>query len=418
MGETLTGTAGRDIFYGGLGSDFLRGFDDQDIAAYRDSAVGVSVNLFSNTAHFGTAAGDTFESIEGVFGSRHNDTLIGDDDANFLRGKLGNDRLEGGGGDDRLEGGTGNDELLGGHGSDRLNGGLGHDILNGGDGIDTAVYRDATSGAAINTRNGQMLGSAQGDTLIDIENLVGTNFGDSLITGDGNNKLFGLDGNDFLDGGSGDDTLEGGAGGDFLHGSVGIDTASYRSSDAAVNVNLGAFSGSGGHAEGDTLSWINNVLGSQFGDTLTGDILENRLRGKEGDDTLSGGEGRDTLIGDEGADSFIFTQRSDHASNTTSGNQISRYAGSTHDMIKDFTPGEDLLVFDSSEFTGDVFVTNQISDLNLADATASAFALFGSHLFYLRYASPDDFANGVTELTHLAKLNGISTLTSDDFLFI
>ena len=95
----------------------------------------------------------------------------------------------------------------------------------------------------------------------------------------GQNGLRGLDGDDvidggagidFLDGGTDDDTLIGGAGADVLVGGIGIDTALYLGSAAAVTVNLASGTGTGGDAQGDTLSEIENVTGSTFNDTLIG----------------------------------------------------------------------------------------------------------------------------------------------------
>ena len=58
-------------------------------------------------------------------------------------------------------------------------------------------------------------------------------------------QIFGLGGNDVLAGLGGADLLDGGAG---------IDTASYAASSAGVNVSLMTGLGSGGDAQGDTLS--------------------------------------------------------------------------------------------------------------------------------------------------------------------
>ena len=59
-----------------------------------------------------------------------------------------------------------------------------------------------------------------------------------------------------------------------------------------MTVNLGASTASGGDAEGDTLSGIENITGSAQADTLTGDGNANTLDGDGGDDTLIGGAGR------------------------------------------------------------------------------------------------------------------------------
>ena len=92
--------------------------------------------------------------------------------------------------------------------------------------------------------------------------------------------LRGLGGNDMLFGGSGNDTLEGGPGADTLIGGPGMDTADYSASAAAVSVNLLTGLGSGGDAQGDILGGIENIVGSAFNDTLTGDNGGNALDGR------------------------------------------------------------------------------------------------------------------------------------------
>jgi Ca2+-binding RTX toxin-like protein len=62
--------------------------------------------------------GDTFVSIENVYGSLFDDTIIGDNANNRLVGNDGNDTLSGAGGIDYLLGGTGNDRMSGGSGAD------------------------------------------------------------------------------------------------------------------------------------------------------------------------------------------------------------------------------------------------------------------------------------------------------------
>ena len=87
-----------------------------------------------------------------------------------------------------------------------------------------------------------------------------------------------------------------------LDGGADEDTASYAGSAAAVMVNLGTGTASGGDAEGDTLSGVEHVEGSAHGDTLTGDDNANRLFGLGGVDRLLGGAGNDVLEGGAGAD--------------------------------------------------------------------------------------------------------------------
>ncbi|TDH63539.1 hypothetical protein E2C06_06845 [Dankookia rubra] len=129
----------------------------------------------------------------------------------------------------------------------------------------------------------------------------------------GNDALQGLEGDDLLrggadadtlDGGGGNDTLSGGAGADRLVGGTGSDTTDYSDSGAAVDIDLQAGTGTGGDAEGDTLSGIENIAGSSDGDTLGGDGAANLLQGLDGADGLSGADGDDTLQGGAEADTL------------------------------------------------------------------------------------------------------------------
>ena len=191
-GNDLQGGGGDDRLQGGVGEDILNGGADED----------------------------------DLFGNNGNDRLFGDTGNDRLYGDRGNDHLEGGAGMDILNGGGGNDELYGGKGDDTLEGDAGTDIMDGGAGMDTAFFEyvgggvrvdlsrtsaqidfDGTHGFQASTSNPN---DAAGDTITNIEHIVGSNFNDWL-TGDN-------DGND-LQGGRGDDRLQGGAGEDtYLFG--------------------------------------------------------------------------------------------------------------------------------------------------------------------------------------------------------
>ena len=89
----------------------------------------------------------------------------------------------------------------------------------------------------------------------------------------------------------------------MLDGGEGFDVADYLTSDAGVTVNLATGATQGGDAEGDTLTGIEAVRGSQHADRLIGDDAPNLLIGLDGNDTLEGGEGDDWhLQGGAGAD--------------------------------------------------------------------------------------------------------------------
>src|SRR5262249_56472102 len=147
---------------------------------------------------------------------------------------------------------------------------------NGEGGTDTASYFCWTDGVAVSLVAGASNagGEAQGDVLSNIENLEGSAFADTLTGSAGSNALAGGDGNDWLYGRGGADTLDGGAG---------FDWASYFYSTAGVNVSLVAgAANTGGEAQGDGLTNIENLDGSDFADTLTGDGGDHWLQGEGG----------------------------------------------------------------------------------------------------------------------------------------
>ena len=238
--------------------------------------------------------------------------------------------LVGGAGSDYILGQAGLlDTLNGNGGNDYLEGGAGIDAINGGAGIDTAGYANASTGVSVLMTVGGA-GAATGgdglaDTLTGIENVVGSNFNDT-IRGDnlanvlagldgvdnihgqaGNDTLIGGAGNDLLYGDAGDDILRGGAGADQLFGGDGTDTADYSTSTGGIFVEMG-ISNSGGDAQGDILTNIQNITGGSGNDHIIGDSQSNVLRGGAGNDILVGRSdefasgGNDLIIGGAGAD--------------------------------------------------------------------------------------------------------------------
>ncbi|MEM7506713.1 MAG: cadherin-like domain-containing protein [Pseudomonadota bacterium] len=123
--DTLFGGAGDDMLIGGAGADLLDGGAGNDTASYKHATAALRADL--QGAGAGAAAGDVFEAVENLIGSRFSDTLRGDLLANDLQGGDGNDKLYGRGGSDTLSGGDGQDVLYGNGAQDILEGGAGAD---------------------------------------------------------------------------------------------------------------------------------------------------------------------------------------------------------------------------------------------------------------------------------------------------
>jgi hypothetical protein len=123
---------------------------------------------------------------------------------------------------DWVIGSAGNDKISGGDGADLLAGLAGNDRLDGGSGIDTAYYARSGAGVAVSLGAGTASGEGR-DTLVLIENVIGSNFVDVIRGSTGKNRLEGGDGDDRLYGLAGSDTLLGGAGNDRLFGGDGQD---------------------------------------------------------------------------------------------------------------------------------------------------------------------------------------------------
>jgi Ca2+-binding RTX toxin-like protein len=203
-----------------------------------------------------------------------------------------------------------------------------NDYFDGGTGTDCVNYSAATATITVDLTTGSANGSQIGtDMLVGIEQIVAGSGNDSLTGSVASERLDGAAGADVVVGGSGNDVLVGGSGSDTLDGGTGNDTADYSQSTSGISVNLQNGRGSGGDAEGDLLSNVENVIGSSFNDVLVGNSGSNELNGGAGNDTLNGGGGADILLGGAGTDTFVFKTPADVGN------------GATHDLIGDFDAG-------------------------------------------------------------------------------
>lgn len=136
-----------------------------------------------------------------------------------------------------------------------------------------------------------------------------------------------LAGDDTIEAEAGDDLILAGDGADEILGGDGTDTVSFAGSDVAVRGDLAARIGQGGHAQGDVFTGIEALIGSDWNDTLAGDLGANRIEGRAGRDLIEGRAGADSLFGEAGNDTLLGGAGAD-AIDGGEGSDMASYAGS------------------------------------------------------------------------------------------
>lgn len=256
-----------------------------------------------------------------------------------INGTNGTDTLIGTNEDDVIKGLRGDDVLIGGAGADQLDGGAG---------FDTADYSWSSAGISIDLRSGVSQpgtgGDAEGDTLKNIEKVIGSDYDDTFTTTLGSRTLEGGRGNDtyivnagggkiieqsgwaggfddqvltnlthyklddnierltytgsgkftgygnasdnMISGGAGNDVLLGGGGADHLIGGAGWDTASYTDSTEGLTFDLKYGGSTSGIAIGDTYTDIEAIRGSNHDDLFISGAAFKALDGADGFDTV------------------------------------------------------------------------------------------------------------------------------------
>ncbi|QHF52243.1 calcium-binding protein [Pseudomonas sp. S49] len=337
----ITGGAGNDTLFGGAGADQLIGGEGFDTVSYGDADKGVTLNTKTGI-HTGIAAGDVYSSIEAILGSDFSDAFVGDAGINRFDGGFGMDMVsfadEAGGvtldlgapvltgaaaGDiytsiEVFQGTTQADSFTGsGAAAENFVGGAGADLLTGVGRGDGAWYLTSTGSVQINLLEGTAAGGdAQGDVLINIDNLMGSAFSDMLTGNAYSNKLEGGAGNDLIYGGEGDDFIYGGTAtdtgafgpltisgvqADTLYGGNGNDT--MRSADDDAGSILYGESGN----DNITVS-AGIAYGGDGNDTLTGTGYGYELQGGAGVDTLNLRGSGDALGGESGDAYIVFSK--------------------------------------------------------------------------------------------------------------
>ena len=310
--DYLDGGTGADTMIGGAGNDTYFVDNAKDVIDDQGATTDEDTVIVMATISYKLAANVENAELKDVSGAA---SLTGNTLGNDLTGNGSKNTLDGGAGNDVLDAGAGNDTLLGGDGTDILIGGLGTDILNGGTGDDLVDFTDAAAGF-VNVDLSKGTASGDGtDTLISIEDvigsdgadvIVGSTAGNELTGGLGNDKLYGGGGSDILYAGTGDDVVDAGDGDDILIGGdgkgndkyiggKGTDTVKYTSATAAITVDLvkGTATSTAGKDAAkigtDTLSGIENVIAGNFNDIVKGSTGANVLTGGLGSDSLYGG---------------------------------------------------------------------------------------------------------------------------------
>lgn len=336
-----------------------------------------------------------------LIGSEKGELLQGSADPDLIFGLGGDDELQGEEGSDLLDGGLGRDRVFAGDGDDLLSGGSSEpqtageddDLLDGGPGVDWVIY--AGESVNVDLESGRADANLETDQLVGIENVVAS----GGLIGDGqNNLLLGLGRQpDFFRGGAGDDVM---IGSDAVHpGSFpNFDTVDYSLDPSGVEVDLSTGEARDGYCGQDRIGGIEAVFGSEFDDTIVGNLAPNHLTGGDGDDRIEGRENADLLAGGPGEDALDGGEGSDWIISSSS-ETIDLGQGTATDPfsaeVDTLTGIENVLSFGAG-------------DILIGDAGANRFALLESN-------STVTGAGGADRFLQLEPGSGLSLETITDF---
>lgn len=214
--------------------------------------------------------------------------------------------------------------ILGGAGNDLLRSTAGGGVFDGGEGMDKADFGKAAQAITVQMIDSVDAGMIGGvSQLVNVEEVVGSAFGDKITGNAADNLLRGMGGDDKLFGGEGNDTLIGGVGIDRLTGGNGDDI--YVIDDTLDRITELVDGGNDTLKTGITGKLAANLenlvltgtaaidgTGNTAANTLTGNAGANVLRGLAGNDVLNGGAGIDRLDGGADSDIYLLTKFGDH----------------------------------------------------------------------------------------------------------
>jgi len=244
----------------------------------------------------------------------------------------------GGSGNDTITGNSADNQITGGGGTDHFVMGIDRSAatitaIAGGYQVVSSLGTDQLFGVEFIQFNDQLfdLSTVSAGPTTGADALTGTASADVIDLLAGNDSYDGLGGNDTIRGSAGNDTLNGGddhdtfqlwdstAGElDVVNGQNGEDTADFSLFGAAVwadldygstevwtNDTTNARTGGGTWRTTTDLSGVENVVGTQHDDFISGDAGANNLSGGAGNDELHGDGGHDTLMGGAGSDVML-----------------------------------------------------------------------------------------------------------------
>lgn len=427
--DTMTGSNGRDTFYGGAGNDIMNGLGGSntfvggiagggndtfngassaansafDSANYSGATTGVVVTI-RNTGGTAVAADsanttigtDTLNWIDAFTGSSHNDTIT---ILNSFTGAFG--------GFFQVEGGDGNDTIRGNGKTALVFSAVSSDLT-----VNDGVFVDLGAGTSRSMDGAAADGAKVGvDTISGINQVIGTKFADDLRGSNGTLR----------------ETFDGGRGADLINGrGGGTDVANYARSDAGIVVTMsqsvgGAGTVKDGFGSTDTLTGIEEIDGSAFADRLImgrgkdiavagagNDRLEGRfandtLYGQDGNDLITGGLGGDIMSGGTGRDIFNFDNKLE-----------SQEKLGSRDFILDFqhlVDDIDLSTIDAKstaggnqafKFIGTALFTGEAGELRYQKSSGHTFVM------------ADINGDGAADL--MIELNKLINLTKSDFI--
>ena len=327
--DTISLGAGADvvIYNLGDGNDTINGGADNDLLDIRASgATGATTATITNASvaiNAATLAISGVEDVKLVLGAGAFADVV--DASAFNAGKL---DLTLGGGDDTYVAANG----------------TGHTVNAGAGTKDLIDLSAISSGVTLNLASGSMTGVGFSQTITGFENIRGSALADALYGNSAANTFFATLGNDLINGGAGVDT--------------------YDASGIAVGMNIDLSGIASSILFTQTLTSIENAIGTAQDDYMYGNGLANTLSGGGGNDQLFGGAGNDTLIGGDGIDTAVFQgNRSQYLINYAAGTITGVDGTDTFSGIEQFQFDDMLL---SASTDGD-FNGNFKADILLVD---------------------------------------------------